>query len=86
MVCGDVELMGLMCLYVIVGTENCSSKCVCVCVCVCRDSEGAREYDEEGDGASCESGESGEEEECEKREAVMVEVGKPEWDCESILR
>ena len=40
----------------------------------------------EGEGDSSESGEEEEEEEREDREVVMVEVGKPEWDCESILR
>ena len=38
------------------------------------------------EGDSGESGEEEEEEEREEREVVMVEVGKPEWDCESILR
>ena len=34
--------------------------------------------------SSCDSGEEGES--GEEREVVRVEVGKPEWDCESILR
>ena len=56
--------------------------------------EEARQREEAGVGeegySSCDSGEereSGEEmEEREEREVVRVEVGKPEWDCESILR
>ena len=47
--------------------------------------EEARQREEAGVGeegySSCDSGE-----EREEREVVRVEVGKPEWDCESILR
>ena len=53
--------------------------------------EEARQREEAGVGeegySSCDSGEEGESgEEREEREGVRVEVGKPEWDCESILR
>ena len=52
---------------------------------VCRVDEGGREGGSGGgrggkvEGASCDSGE-------EEKEMVIMEVGKPEWDCESILR
>ena len=54
--------------------------------------EGVRGGEEAGgeSGDNEEMGSEGEEEEeggeREGREVVMVEVGKPEWDCESILR
>ena len=54
---------------------------------------GGREEEGEGEGgrerqrhSSCDSGEVEGESEREERGEVMVEAGRPEWDCESILR